>query len=369
MKSCTLAESAKYRPRTPQTRQTLAFKCALVFFIVFLVASSASAQRSARRRGAPEGATARPLNAAAFGGSEFDYRNVVSARTFDRNADLTYNPYYAMELHLAPAFRMGPYVRLTLDFLLSRELTRSDTTTKRGETILDDVFLETELRKVPKIPVLKLKVTPALRLYVPTSKQSQARTLILAIRPEITLSRRVNAFDGLVFAYAISVRKNFHESTTAMTETPMLRPVYGSSRSLESFSNLGARNVSVAVTNIFSISLAFKKRFAALLAMGISHGFLYPRTSTDSRISDTPMPDTRVRYEMRYTGELGYQPIPFMTLALGFLTENEQLAQNAAYESPFFNRYTTIFFDIRVDIEALANRSLRPKRRDKKRKK
>ena len=335
-------------------------QAAVVLAVVCASATYGYAQSKpySRRRGAPEGAVARPASAAVFNGSELDYRNIATAKSFDRNGDLTYNPYYAMELHLAPAFRLGSHLGVKLDFLLNREFTRSDVTTKSGEVMLADIFFELTARKLPQIPVLKVKWTPALRLYVPSSKVSQTRTLILGIRPELTLSRKFKVFDGLVFAYVFSVRKDLHESTTAVTEAPIITPAMGSARSLESFSNLGKRNVSVAVTNVFSISLAFKKRFAALLGFAVAHGFLYDLENKDSRISYEPGSDIRVRYHMMYTGELSYAPRRWITLALGFATENEQLALNSTYRAPFFNRYTAIFFDVRVDIPGLASRLL-----------
>ena len=75
------------------------------------------------------------------------YRNVVSARSFDKNADLTYNPYYAMQFDIAPTFWAGPHTYLTLDVAFSKEFTESDSvytreTTKQGEVILADIYLE-----------------------------------------------------------------------------------------------------------------------------------------------------------------------------------------------------------------------------------
>ncbi|HRE88401.1 MAG TPA: hypothetical protein PK095_04595, partial [Myxococcota bacterium] len=37
-------------------------------------------------------------------GSELAYRNSVTATTFDRSAELTYNPFWGMALELSPRF-------------------------------------------------------------------------------------------------------------------------------------------------------------------------------------------------------------------------------------------------------------------------
>jgi hypothetical protein len=301
-----------------------------------------------------------------FRGSMVEYRNIVTVRSFDRDADLTYNPYYAMELHLAPMFAAGSYTHLKLDVLMNREFTDSDETTKQGEIILDDIFLEVGWKYLPQIPVLDIAVTPSLRLYVPSSEISKGRTLILGIRPGINFLRTFKVFNGLTFEWRFAMHKNLNESTTLQAETPVVHPLSGSLRSAESFSNLGDRVVSFAIINVLSIELAFKKRFAFLVGMAISHGFLYPISDTDPRISYSSGPDTQVRYKMEYTGELSYSPRRWIALALGFLTENYQLAQDATYEAPFINRYTGIFFDIRLDVERLSSRLERREKRGKK---
>lgn len=291
-----------------------------------------------------------------FRESLVEYRNTVSARTFRKDADLTYNPFYAMELRAVPCYAFGPRVQLKLDLLIKREFTRSDTTTKQGELFWEDAFLKTVLPKFFTIPVVRIVGEPSLRFVIPTSKESKARTLLLGVRPGLALSRRFNVFNGLTIQYLLEVQKNLHDSTTMQTEQPVITSTPGSMRSLESFSNLGNRNVSAALINGLIMELRFKKKYTALLGMKIIHGFLYPLTSRDDRISYSPMPDTRVQYLMLYTGELAYRVYPGIELVLGFLTENYQLADNATYEPPFFNRYTALFFDVRVEVPKLTRR-------------
>ena len=292
-----------------------------------------------------------------------EYRNTVSTRSFRKRADLTYNPYYAMELHVVPAYAFGPRVRLTFDLLMKREFTRSDTTTKQGELTVEDVFLKTMLPKAFTIPGVEIRGDPSLRLVVPTSKESKARTLLLGVRPSLLLSRRFKVFNGLTINYLFEVQKNFHDSTTMQTERPVIMSTPGSIRSLESFSNLGERNVSWTLINGLVLKLRFKKVYTALIGMKMIHGFLYPLKTEDDRISHSPMPETQVRYLMVYTGELAYRLYPGIKLVLGFLTKNYQLADNATYEPPFFNRYTALFFDVRVNVPNLTRRlSLRGKK-------
>ncbi len=304
----------------------------------------------------------RPLRVKApYRDSEVIYRNVVSARSFDRDADLTYNPYYAMELELAPVFWLHEKLYAALDVALTRELTDSDKTTKRGETVLEDVFLAFGAPRVWTAPVLKIHLIPSIRFYFPTSKVSRARTLILGIQPRLELRRRFDILRGLILSYRIAFRGNLHEATTAESEAPLVSGAVGSTRSLESFSNLGVRNDRFGISNTFSLELDIKRWLGLRIAVAIIHGFLYDLTVDDERISYEPQTATDVRYWMAYNGELYARPLRYLTVAVGFITENYQLAPDSTYEAPFFNRYTAPYLDLRLDVAALS-KQLKKKR-------
>ena len=294
--------------------------------------------------------------------SEVLYRNVVSARSFNRRADLTYNPYYAMELELSPVFWLNQYLYSTLDVSLVREFTRADTTTKGGETVLQDIYLAFGSPGVVTIPVVNIEVTPTVRFYVPSSKVSRARTLILAIRPRIGLSRRFDVLDGLIFSYGMAFMGNLHESTTAECEAPLIDVPPGSTRSEESFTNLGVRNTRFSLSNTVSLDLGVASWIGMRLMVSIIHGFLY-RLGGDERISYEPQEPTDVRYMMAYNGEVYIRPRRFLTVALGFITENYQLAPDSTYEAPFFNRYTAPYLDLRVDVAALSKKVKKAKKK------
>jgi hypothetical protein len=57
---------------------------------------------------------------------------------------------------------------------------------------------------------------------------------------------------------------------------------------------------------------------------------------------------------MSYNGEIYTTPLSFLTIALGFITQNPQLAPDATYEAPFFNRYTAPYLDLRLDVDAVS---------------
>jgi hypothetical protein len=289
----------------------------------------------------------------------FIYRNVVSARSFDRDANLTYNPYYAMVFELSPTFWAGPHTYLTLDVTFSKELTEADSlhsreTTKRGEVILEDIYLEAGVPELLKIPKVDIEFWPTMQFFVPSSKRSQARTLILGVRPGFKLTRRFEVFRGLSIAYRFWVQKNFNEATTAVTETPLVSTPVGATRSTESLSNIGVRNPSVGILNGLELKLGIVKWLGISARVSIAHQFLYELEYRDERVSYQPQTPTDVRYIVYYTGELYSRPIRALVIALGFVTENFQLTESSSYEKPFFNKYTAIFLDLRLYPAGLA---------------
>jgi hypothetical protein len=297
-------------------------------------------------------------------GTEIIYRNLVSARSFNKSADLTYNPYYAMELDVTLGFMPKKHTALSLNSSFLVELTDSDVTTKRNELEIADIYFNTSLVNLLTIPLVNIDVVPSLKIFVPSSKVSQARTLVMGLRPKLTFIKHMDALSGLDIMYAFWVEKDFHEYTTAMSEFPLIDTSFGSTRSSDSFYNLGKRNVSVAISNYLGLSLFFKKYLGARIGFVIRHGFLYPIDSSDPRISYQPQDETNVRYQMLYEGELLTRIKKIWTFSLGFLTENNQLAEDSTYQAPFFNRYTTIYFDIRLDIAEVGG--VRSSKRGKK---
>lgn len=330
-----------------KTRFRTVLQCVLT--VCFLFVTPVNAEQKKGLKGSPESSRAM------YGETQITYRNTVSARSFNRSADLTYNPYYAMELDIALAFRASKQILLLLDTAFGREITNSDETTKRGEIRVADVFLEVVLPYLKPIPVLKVDVVPSVKLYVPTGKVSQARTLILGVRPELVLSKRLDVLSGLSISYGFWIRKDFHEYTTAATETPLIDNPMGSTRSVDSFSNTGSRNVSFAISNSLGLAVYFTEYVGVKISCAFRHGFLYDIETNDPRVSYEPQDETDVRYQMMYQGEIFGQIGKAWILALGFLTENYQLAQDSTYEAPFFNRYTALYLDVRLDLAGLVS--------------
>lgn len=287
-------------------------------------------------------------------GSEFTYRNIVSALTFDKGAEQTYNPYYAMEFEAAPRYWTGEHGYFMLDFAVLQELTDSDYTTKKREAVLEDVYAQLGLEDIWRIPMLDIDLTMVLRFEFPSSKVSRARTLILALMPRLILQRRFEILGGLSLGYAFSIKKHFHEYTTAQNTEPLIWGGLPSSRTAGSFMNTGELNVNFEIANTFGLALDLTEWLGAMARVWIINGFLYDSEEIeDDRISYEPQESDQRRYDMFYVIELYARPMPSLEIGLGLETANPALSPDSTYETPFFNRYTAIYLDLRLDIEGL----------------
>ena len=96
------------------------------------------------------------------------------------------------------------------------------------------------------------------------------------------------------------------------------------------------------------------------------HSFLYDQDDTDTVIDEGTgevMPaseqpyasDEDIRYVMVYGVEISINPIPALGIGIGAETANNQLAPDSTYQKPFFNRYTSIYLDLRLNFAGLVS--------------
>ncbi len=299
-------------------------------------------------------------------GSAVSYTNSASAISFNKDAESTYNPMWLMSFGIAPKFWTGKKGYLFLDLNISREITNSDWTTKEGETILDDVVFGAGLAKIYTIPIIKIDISTKLSFVVPTSKASQARTLILGIRPGFSLSRGFDVLSGLKLAYGLSATKGFHYATTAQLEDGVIEDIKASAvvstRSMASYLNTGVRNASWDLVNTLGVGLDFTDWIGMGLNVGVAHAFLYPLSddyestfNEGAELSFSNEDPSDVRYAMIYGAEIHTMPHSAFTITLGASTSNPMLAKDSTYETPFVNRYTAVFLDLRLNIDGLVS--------------
>ena len=299
---------------------------------------------------AEEGIVAAADEPAPWRGTTLSYRNVASAISINKDAELTYNPYYAMSMAFAPRWWFGKFLGLGADVDMTRELTNADYTTKDGEFWLGDVR-GSILARAPKIPVAGIVFGGGFTAIAPTSKMSQARTLIVGLRPQLTVSRTFPLLSGLTLSYVVQGTRNLNRYTTSERELPLIPGCLGSAGECDRFYNTGARNAKWRLTNAAAISMDFFDWLGISADVAVVVDYLYKQEAVDDRVSFEPQEPTDQRYYMSYGVELYGQPMPSLSLALGLSTSNPQLAPDSTPEKPFINRYTEVYFDMRFHID------------------
>jgi hypothetical protein len=288
-------------------------------------------------------------------GSEFVYDNEVGLNGLDRSNDLTWNPYWAMSWSFKPRYWFDDVwnVRARLD--LSREITEADDRTYSGETWVHDLLLTADASSFYTIPVLDISLSADLALTIPTSKVSQARTLALGLGPGVRLSRSfdLGVAGSLILGYHVRFTSFLNRYTTAELETPLIPGCERSDAGCDEFLNTGERNVQWRVQH--GLDVAWIPLDWLSLAVGFEHlvSWLYDIDKDDPRISLQPEDDIDRRYASMFYVEATFDPWPPIEIGLGYGTISPQLAPDSTYYNPFYNRYTTMYLDLRLEIEGL----------------
>lgn len=297
---------------------------------------------------------------APYAGTSISYINAVSARSFNKNYEPTYNPEYAMGLGITAAWSFNKIFGVNAGISLIREITNADYTTKRGETWVEDLKLGVTARNFWTVPVLEIKTSAGLGIIAPTSKTSQANTLILGLKPNLSLSRSFEILSGLNLNYGFAFTKNFHEYTTRQFEESRIPGI-----SAEAFMNAGLRNGSYNFSNSFAASLGITEWMSVSANYALIHAFLYEQESVDSfedealgttiESSDIGVPNENIRYFNVFGARVSFTPNPAFSIDLGVDTMAPMRKPDSTYQSPIFNRNTVVSLGLNLDIAGLVS--------------
>ncbi len=286
-------------------------------------------------------------------GSEIAYRNSVTTLSLDRSADLTYNPFWGMALELSPRFWFDDMWSISASMEFQREITEADDTTRQDETLLGDLGLSVGASNFAKIPVLGINLSASVGFTFPTSLASQGDTLLFAVAPALRLSRSFDVLSGLNIGYGIRFTKYFHEYTTGELDSPVIPGCFvGDSGSCDRFLNTGYRNTSFRLSNTFDVSLDFTSWLSLSTSFGVVVSWLHDNID-DDRVSHTELEPVDERYA--FVADLGLSARPWTPLEIRFgaASFNPQLEPDGDLRAPYFNRFTTLYLDLRLDVAAL----------------
>lgn len=288
--------------------------------------------------------------------SEIAYRNSVTAISLDRSAELTYNPFWGMALEIAPRYWFDDTWSVAASIEVQREITEADDTTRADETQVSDLLVRFIARNLARIPGIEADLTAQLAFSFPTSLASQGQTMLFSVAPSLRLGWSFrDVLSGLAFGYSARFTKLFHDYTTGELESPVVPGCFaGSSGSCDRFLNTGVRNASYRLSNTFDASLFFTEELSMAASFGIVVSWLYGDVE-DDRVNYQELEPQDERYAL--VADLGLTWVPAGPLAVTFgaSTFNPQLAPDGSRYTPFFNRFTTLYLDLRIDVAALVS--------------
>lgn len=292
------------------------------------------------------------LPKAPWRGSMLLLRNEVSLLTFDKGAELTYNPYDALAFTAWPRWWFNDIFFVQGRVMLTHELTNADDTTNRGETVVSDVSLGGGASRFWTIPVVGIDLSADAGVVFPSSKESQARTLAVGVSGRVMLGRHFDLVEGFDVVYSLQASKGFYRYTTGELESPLISGCSGDG-SCERFSNTGVRNPRFGLVNRLDVSFDFLTWMGLELSAIHRMSFLHPAQDDDPRVSYVPQKPSNDRQTIEFEGNLRVRPMKSLELALGVSSLAPIQSPDSSLYTPFINRYTMGFVEVRVLIDGL----------------
>ena len=293
-----------------------------------------------------------------YRGTSIVYENAFTALSVDPSAEPDYNPSYVMSWSFNPRYYLYDRLSARLSFSIDQELTNSDSTQDIYEPVVSDLSLGFMYAPFYTIPVVDIRMAGGVTFGFPTSKASQARTLYFSLTPSLSLSRTFDVLGGLELSYGFRYRKNFNKYTGSVSEDTLFPCPSNLADRTECF-NMGSRNASMSFSNTFSVQIYWIERLYTAVQVGVVNTLLYPVApaevdtlggTVDIRESSD---NTDHRGSMSYAIEVGYDAFDYLSFALGVSTVNSQLRDDGDYWAPFFNRYSSIYFDVALSVDGL----------------
>ena len=257
-----------------------------------------------------------------------------------------------------------------------------------------DLWLTLRSPHVYTIPKIDVAVSPAFRVVLPTSLESQYQTLVMSITPTLAVSRTF-WHDRIRLGYAFGFTKNFHRETS-----PELNPGSGGMATTEGgnlsdgpfgagLSNfyldpsregtIGGYNVSYSYIHTISGGIQISDKWSFDVLYLVIDSFTYDHSCATSNVSidgvqyDTCTAGDRVAANSGATiarpshrdsqvlwATIGYQPLDWLGISLAWINWAPLQRYDSSYRqgiiSTNYDEFTTVQLAATVTIDKLAAR-------------
>lgn len=339
-------------PQPPRARSA----AAAVALCLLLFAGEALAQPVT-----PGSAAATAGTRSRWAGSVLTYRNVANAIGLQKDVEPTWEPMYAMSLVAAPRFRIAKGLGIAVLAQATREITDNDWTTERGEIWLADTFATLNM-SAPRLDLLATTVGAHLRLRLPTSKASLARTMRVGTFVGVNTTT-AGSFDlfGLKQTLALQLIGRlgylWHRYTEASLDEPWLGGCADLPGGCMRYSHSGLRNTEWQTQLMGAFNWQLHPTFGLAVQAGAFLDRLHPLADATTSAGAIAVPvdptDPNTRGLAFYVIAATWQPISTLAVSFGSETVHNQLRPDSTYRRPFFNRSTTLFVGLSLFPSAL----------------
>lgn len=300
--------------------------------------------------------------------ASFEWTQTYNAAGLTRGGTQTYNPEYSWGFKLSLGYVFDERTSVTLSQPVSVELTDSDennsreeVTTTRQEWWLLDTALDVShsLPVYELAPAHKLKLSGSLRLLIPISKTSQARTTVLGSRAALaaayTYDHLLQGFDaGLSLGYL----HRFTRANTIETETSFPCFRVGSDLS-ESCTHLGGSSVTadlVALGVSVGLKMTSALHVALALAIGWNRGHGFEAVPLAIETGEITVKDNSVSHwrNVRSIGlSVDYAFTDWFSATAGITNDFSELGPDGEPRGPFHALDMQLGLGLRVSFDQL----------------
>ena len=265
------------------------------------------------------------------------------------------NPYYGWGLSLRPRYFITSKLFVELGFSIQGELTQSyqSSNTKKRQVMPSDLFLTLKYQDVYEIPVLKIRMSPSLRLGAPTSLESRYRNLYLSGAIGLDLSRTFG--NHFLLHYNIRFNKNFNRTFTPTLGTDVAVARFrgyedaGGGEIINGVDN----NTSFSVSNSLTAVGIINDQWSITLMLGIQNSWTYANIALDEFSSEYAKGGRGQRDSTVGTLDVSYQPFKHVGFSLGITSaQPAKTRDNKRIRFPFFdfssegNNFTQFYLDV-----------------------
>ena len=251
------------------------------------------------------------------------------------------------------ALQATEHLSFSLGGSMQRFLWEEDTTFRNEVWLSDTTF---GLAFAPPGPELEgdaefpLSANVGLDLDLPTSKASQAETLILAASPYMEGTVTAPLLDGWGWTYRFTMTPRAHRYTTAALATPRVCS-QATGCTLGTTTNTGWLNTKLQMTHGISTSISALDEILSLSAgLDVTYGWLYDKSPSE-RYPESVLSDpgnaggTPVTLSSAFTLDLTITPNDAFAVSVGLWTPGGMTPSGGWY-NPLGNRWSQVYFDV-----------------------